>query len=241
MISTPRRLILAWIVGSLVGTAVIAITSPLFVRSYVPLTADPVRGVWTLPEGHAYRWRSEGYADTRIGPLGMPGKTSLGPRKPDCLRVALWGDSQAEGVCVGDHQKIFAQAEGLRDGGVAVGAGIFQGLLGQVEGRFGLVEELLADLALDEPRVGLVALGIARVLASGGAATALEGSDALARLVDHAAGRIGVVVGGGVRAEHVAELVRRTGAREVHSSLGGAGTPDVAAVRRMVTCLAARD
>jgi hypothetical protein len=90
----------------------------LFVRSYFPLRADPVRQVWTLPPGHAYRWRSEGYATTAIGPLGMPGKLSMAtPRTPQ-LRVALWGDSQAEGVCVADRDKLFAIAERLGEGRV---------------------------------------------------------------------------------------------------------------------------
>ncbi len=95
----------------MVGTGIIALTSPLFVRSYLRLRVDPVRGVWTLPPEHVYRWRSEGYADTWIGPLGMPGKRSLPGGDDRTIRVALWGDSQAEGVCVADDQKIDAQAQ----------------------------------------------------------------------------------------------------------------------------------
>ena len=110
---TARRLVSTWIFGAIVGTLVIAISSPLFVRSYTPLHADAVRGVWTLPEGQTYRWRSEGYADTQIGPHGMPGKTSVPEPVEGTIRVALWGDSQAEGVCVGDQQKLFAQAQQL--------------------------------------------------------------------------------------------------------------------------------
>jgi hypothetical protein len=109
-----------WVVGVVVGTALIAVTSPLFVRSYAPLHADSVRGVWTLPSGTTYRWRSEGYANTQIGPLGMPGKTSLGNPSDNKTRVALWGDSQAEGVCVDDEEKIFAQAERLSQGTIEV-------------------------------------------------------------------------------------------------------------------------
>jgi hypothetical protein len=113
---TAPRLFAIWIVGTLLGTAVIGITSPLLVRSYAPLHADTVRGVWTLPPGHTYRWRGEGYADTQIGPLGMPGKRSLGDRDDQVFAVALWGDSQAEGVCVSDDEKIFAQAQKLSAG-----------------------------------------------------------------------------------------------------------------------------
>ena len=125
-----RTLLLCWICGALVGTCLIALTSPLFLRSYLPLSADPVRGVWTLPPDSNYRWRSEGYADTAIGPLGMPGRTSdwgesrvlsaqrsqAAGKFPPSLqsqpsRIALWGDSQAEGVCVPDTAKLFAQIE----------------------------------------------------------------------------------------------------------------------------------
>jgi hypothetical protein len=120
MNDSVQRLLVNWIVGAIAGTAVIAITSPLFVRSYIPLTADPLRGVWTLAQGHTFRWRSEGYADTTIGPLGMPGRTSLAADEPAALRVALWGDSQAEGVCVADDQKIFSQCRQISSGRVDV-------------------------------------------------------------------------------------------------------------------------
>lgn len=115
-----RRLMVTWIVGLMLGTSLIAITSPWFVRSYIPLRADSVRGVWTLPPDHTYRWRSEGYAESAIGPLGMPGKTSIGRRNDTVTRVALWGDSQAEGVCVQDAEKIFAQADRLGRGTLEV-------------------------------------------------------------------------------------------------------------------------
>ncbi|SDP48003.1 copper homeostasis protein [Klenkia soli] len=74
--------------------------------------------------------------------------------------------------------------------------------------------DTLADqpAALDE----LVDAGVARVLTSGGAATALAGADALRELVQRAAGRIEVMAGGGVRADHVAQLVATTGVPAVH-------------------------
>lgn len=140
-----------WSVGLLIGTLLFGVASPLFVRSYLPNEIN--RGVATLPTGYVYRWRSEGYANTRIGPLGMPGKTaapltnptaanagsssltsqskrSLEPRQfsaepnddgpvvvhPSDNRVALWGDSQAEGVAVQDQDKLFAQIERASDG-----------------------------------------------------------------------------------------------------------------------------
>ena len=62
----------------------------------------------------------------------------------------------------------------------------------------------------------LVELGIDRVLTSGGAPTALEGAEAIERLVRQANGRIEVLAGGAISADNVAEVVRRTGVREVH-------------------------
>jgi len=62
----------------------------------------------------------------------------------------------------------------------------------------------------------LAACGVARVLTSGGASTAIEGADAIAALVAQSAGRVTVVAGGGVREAHAAELVRRSGVCEVH-------------------------
>lgn len=100
-----------WIGGVAAGTLLVGLTSPLFVRSYLASIDDPVRGVSVMPPGSLYRWRDEGYAVTRIGPHGMPGKVEVKPPSADGVRVALWGDSQAEGVCLADRLKLFAQAE----------------------------------------------------------------------------------------------------------------------------------
>lgn len=73
--------------------------------------------------------------------------------------------------------------------------------------------------ACRDPRAALealVELGVSRILTSGQAATALEGATAIAASVEQAAGRIGVIAGGGVDEDNVAELVRVTGVREVH-------------------------
>jgi copper homeostasis protein len=63
----------------------------------------------------------------------------------------------------------------------------------------------------------LISLGVSRVLTSGGAASAIEGVDALSLLVERAGGRVGILAGGGVRANNVRDIVRRTGVREVHA------------------------
>ncbi len=73
------------------------------------------------------------------------------------------------------------------------------------------------DAALD----ALMQIGVDRVLTSGGAATALEGAESLARLVERAGDRIVVLAGGSITAESVADVVRHSGVREVH--VRGAG------------------
>jgi copper homeostasis protein len=76
----------------------------------------------------------------------------------------------------------------------------------------------------------LIALGVSRVLTSGGAPTAIEGAGSIAALVRQARGRIGVLPGGTVRADNARTLVERTGVHELHSR-----TPDDArAVRTLV-------
>jgi copper homeostasis protein len=65
-----------------------------------------------------------------------------------------------------------------------------------------------------------VALGFERILTSGGALSAPAGAEAIARMVAQADGRISIMAGAGLSPENVAELVRRTGVREVHGSCG---------------------
>ncbi|MCW4385254.1 copper homeostasis protein CutC [Salinibacterium sp. SYSU T00001] len=62
----------------------------------------------------------------------------------------------------------------------------------------------------------LVRLGIPRVLTSGGAASVLEGSAALAGLVTQSAGRIAILAGGGVREHNARRILEETGVAELH-------------------------
>ena len=63
----------------------------------------------------------------------------------------------------------------------------------------------------------LVSLGFKRILSTGGAVTAREGVEALRSYVEHAAGRIEIMVAGGVRHDNVAELLRLTWAETAHA------------------------
>ena len=62
----------------------------------------------------------------------------------------------------------------------------------------------------------LVALGVERVLTSGGCATALEGASSIAGLISHAQNRITIMAGGRISAENLETIVRQTQASEVH-------------------------
>ena len=66
--------------------------------------------------------------------------------------------------------------------------------------------------ALDD----LIALGVDRVLTAGCASSASEGAGTLARLVERAAGRIGIVAGGGITDESAPGIVREGCVRELH-------------------------
>jgi copper homeostasis protein len=78
----------------------------------------------------------------------------------------------------------------------------------------------------------LISLGVTRVLTSGQAPTAPRGAASITKLVRLAAGRIGILAGGGITGDNVAALVRTTGVREVHLS-----TRDADKIRRVVEAL----
>ena len=68
------------------------------------------------------------------------------------------------------------------------------------------------DAAMD----ALLALGVDRVLTSGGASTALEGALALKRLAVRAGDAMTIFAGGSITPSNVAEVVRASSVREVH-------------------------
>lgn len=75
-----------------------------------------------------------------------------------------------------------------------------------------------AEAALER----LIALGVDRVLTSGQAARAVDGVATIAGLVRRAAGRIGIVAGGGIRPDNVKAVVQGSGVTEVHLRGSGA-------------------
>lgn len=76
--------------------------------------------------------------------------------------------------------------------------------------------DLSRDLA--EALDDVHALGIRRILTSGGRADVPAGTETIAGLVRRAADRVSIMPGGGVTELNLAEVVRRTGVREIHLS-----------------------
>lgn len=66
--------------------------------------------------------------------------------------------------------------------------------------------------ALDE----LVDLGMTRILTSGQQDSVPEGADLIRRLIEHAAERIEILPGGGIRPYNLADVIAQTGCRQVH-------------------------
>jgi len=71
----------------------------------------------------------------------------------------------------------------------------------------------------DEALETLVELAVRCILTSGGAQNAFEGRAELRALVEHAAGRIGILPGGGVRAHNARAILSATGVSELHGSV----------------------
>lgn len=61
-------------------------------------------------------------------------------------------------------------------------------------------------------------LGFERILTSGGAQTAQDGADRIARMVAHAGERLSIMAGSGVSPANAREILRRTGVNELHGS-----------------------
>ena len=72
---------------------------------------------------------------------------------------------------------------------------------------------------VEEALEQVIETGADRVLTSGGEPTALQGRSRLKQLVLASEGRIGLIVGGGVRPENVREICQATRAVEYHAAL----------------------
>jgi copper homeostasis protein len=64
----------------------------------------------------------------------------------------------------------------------------------------------------------LIELGFVRVLTSGGAANAFNGTEIISKLVKQANGRIEIMAGAGINSTNILEIAVKTGAKTFHSS-----------------------
>lgn len=64
----------------------------------------------------------------------------------------------------------------------------------------------------------VIAAGCYQVLTSGGQKTAVDGQEAIKKLVQQSAGRIKIMAGGGIRPHNMLDLIKTTGVEQVHSS-----------------------
>lgn len=77
------------------------------------------------------------------------------------------------------------------------------------------------DMAEDLSRAleDVCSAGADRVLTSGGEQACLQGVNAIAELVSSARNRIAIMAGAGIRHDNVAQIIARTGVREIHVGL----------------------
>lgn len=95
------------------------------------------------------------------------------------------------------------------------------------------------NAALDD----VIETGAARILTSGGAASAAVGIENVARLVAAAGQRVVILPGGGINASNALHVARQSGAREIHSGLGSVlayGQEDYKLFESAVRALAAQ-
>lgn len=80
----------------------------------------------------------------------------------------------------------------------------------------------------------LIGLGVDRVLTSGQCDSALEGASVIRNLIRHAAGRITVMPGHGIKEHNLVQVIRETGAAEYHVYLTKQETSRMQFVRQGV-------
>ena len=129
------------------------------------------------------------------------------------------------------------EAQMMRDIALVRQAGLSGVVLGAANASGGLDDSLLARLSracgslrrqlhrvidmVSDPFHALdqaIDLGFERVLTSGQAIRAIDGVACLARLVDHARGRIDVMAGSGINPGNVGQIMHVAGIKSVHAS-----------------------
>ena len=71
----------------------------------------------------------------------------------------------------------------------------------------------------------VIATGAKKILTSGGYASAIDGFTTVTHLLKAARDRVVIMPGGAIRSANVEQILRSTGAHEIHTSLGGSTEP----------------
>lgn len=163
----------------------------------------------------------------RISGLDAPCMVMIRPRPGDfcydaseCTlmkhEIALARDHGAAGVVFGACDK---------DGNLDVA--VLRDLIAECDGLQTTLHRAF-DVVTDQSRAleQAVVLGFDRILTSGGASDALSGRDQIAKLQKLANGRIMILPGAGVSAANAGEILRTTGAIELHASCKAGGGED---------------
>lgn len=123
-----------------------------------------------------------------------------------------------------DAESLLAQgADGLAFGALSLDRELIESVAREIVRLAGARETVFHrafDLVADPGRAArqLADWGVTRILTSGQASSALDGSAALARWQRDLAGRIQVLPAGGVRPDNIVTLLEQTGCRQVHGS-----------------------
>jgi len=134
----------------------------------------------------------------------------------------VFSSAEIAGMCAE-----IAQIRELGHAGVVLGAGspdgldvtALQTLATAAEGLGRTLHRVVDTLTDRDPVIGVAAnLGFERVLTSGGMPKAVDGVDAIASMVAAAPNGLSIMPGGGVSPDNAADILRRTGAREIHAS-----------------------
>ena len=155
-----------------------------------------------------------------VAALTIPVFVMIRPRGGDFLHdageVAAMADAIRAAAAAGAHGVVFGALR--RD--ATIDAGVMRRLIDAAR-PLPVTCHKAIDATRDpiEALEALLALGVDRVLTSGGADTASAGAPTITRMVARAGDALVVMAGGGVRAHNVAAIVQRTGVREVHARL----------------------
>ncbi len=91
-----------WLIGLFGSWTILWLAGPWLLNSILVRVENQSLNAITFRQGDVIRWRTEGWATTHVGPAGLAGWQP----NNSAVRVLVWGDSQVEGVCVNDNEKL---------------------------------------------------------------------------------------------------------------------------------------